>query len=206
MLELCLDRRTSILRTMNRHAILPALLLSMLVCAPAAATAQTTITPFAGVTMGGDTIDNKWVYGAVLGFGGNFGVDVDFGYSPNFFGDEDPFGDLDGKLNITTLMFNIRIGGGGHASPFVSGGVGLMRGAVSSPGDLFDEVSRNDFALNAGGGIAGYFNDHVGIRGDIRYFRSLEGNDNDGILVDPRLFDLGEFDFWRATVGLNLRF
>ena len=191
---------------MNRLAILPALLLSVVIGVPAAATAQTTITPFAGVTMGGDTIDNKWVYGGVLGFGGNFGVDIDFGYAPNFFGDEDPFGDFDGKLNISTLMFNIRIGGGGKASPFVSGGLGLMRGAVSSPGDLFDDVSRNDFALNAGGGIAGYFNDHVGIRGDIRYFRSLEGNDNDGILVDPRLFDLGEFDFWRATVGLNLRF
>ena len=190
---------------MNRLAILPALLLSTLICAPAA-NAQVTLTPFTGVTMGGDTIDNKWAYGAVLGFGGNFGVDVDFGYSPNFFGSDDPFGDLDGKLNVTTLMFNIRIGGGGHASPFVSGGVGLMRGAVTSPGDLFDDVTRNDFALNAGGGISGYFNDHVGLRGDIRYFRSLEGNDNGGILLDPREFDLGEFDFWRATVGLNLRF
>ena len=74
-------------------------------------------------------------------------------------------------------MFNVRFGGGkpSGASPFVSGGAGLMRASVTSPGDLFDEVTRNDFALNVGGGLNGYFNDHVGLRGDIRYFRSLQG-------------------------------
>ena len=49
----------------------------------------------------------------------------------------------------------------------MSGGAGLMRASISSPGDLFDEVSRNDFALNVGGGLAGYFNNHVGLRGDL---------------------------------------
>ena len=73
--------------------------------------AQATIAPFTGVTFGGDTTDNRFVYGAMFGFGGNVGFDVDFGYAPNFFGDNDEFGDLDGKLNITTLMFNIRFGG-----------------------------------------------------------------------------------------------
>ena len=76
----------------------------------------------------------------------------------------------------------------------------------SSPGDLFDSVSRNDFALNVGGGLTGYFNDHVGLRGDLRYFRSLQGNSNGGIIIDPRNFNLGNFDFWRGTVGLSLRF
>jgi opacity protein-like surface antigen len=190
-----------------RLALIPALLLGALVTAPAQA--QTTLAPFTGVTFGGDTTENKFVYGAVLGFGGNAGVDIDFGYAPNFFGSDDPFGDLDGKLNITTLMFNIRFGGGKHAgaSPFVSGGAGLMRASVTSPGNLFDDVSRNDFAINVGGGINGYFNDHVGLRGDIRYFRDLQGEDGaDGVIIDPREFDLGDFSFWRATIGLNLRF
>lgn len=191
-----------------RHVILPALLLTALCSAPAAA--QTTLTPFTGVTFGGETTENRYVYGAVLGFGSNAGVDIDLGFAPNFFGSSDaPFGDLDGKLNITTLMFNVRFGGGKPqgVSPFVSGGAGLMRASVTSPGDLFDSVTRNDFALNVGGGLTGYFNDHVGLRGDIRYFRSLQGEAGaDGVIIDPRDFDLGEFDFWRGTVGVSFRF
>jgi opacity protein-like surface antigen len=190
-----------------RHAILPALLFSALVSAPAAA--QTTLTPFTGVTFGGETTENRYVYGAVLGFGSGAGVDIDLGFAPNFFGSDDPFGNLDGKLNITTLMFNVRFGGGKPqgVSPFVSGGAGLMRASVTSPGDVFDDVTRNDFALNAGGGVTAFFNDHVGLRGDVRYFRSLQGEAGaDGIIIDPRDFDLGDFDFWRATVGLSLRF
>ena len=189
-----------------RNAIIPALVLSAFVVVPASA--QTTLTPFTGVTFGGETLDNRFVYGAVLGFGGNAGLDIDFGYAPNFYGGEDPFGDLDGKLNITTLMFNIRVGGGKPVgvSPFFSGGAGLMRASVNSPGNLFDDVTRNDFALNFGGGLQGNFNEHIGIRGDIRYFRSLQGESDDGLIIDPREFDLGDFDFWRGTVGVSFRF
>ena len=173
--------------------------------------AQATIAPFTGVTFGGDTSDNKFVYGAVFGFGGNVGFDIDFGYAPNFFSsdDDDEFGDLDGKLNITTLMFNIRFGGNptrAGVSPFVSGGAGLMRGSVTSPSDLFDDVSRNDFALNVGGGIQGFFNEHVGLRGDIRYFRNLTDEGDEGFLLDPRDFDLGDFNYWRGTVAVTFRF
>jgi hypothetical protein len=172
--------------------------------------AQATIAPFTGVTFGGDTEDNKFVYGATFGFGGNVGFDVDFGYAPNFFSDsEDEFGDLDGKLNITTLMFNIRVGGNpsrAGVAPFVSGGAGLMRGSITSPSDLFDDVSRNDFALNVGGGLQGYFNEHVGLRGDIRYFRNLTDEGDEGFLLDPRDFDLGNFTYWRGTVGISFRF
>ena len=192
---------------MMRHAILPAVLFSALLSAPAGA--QTTLTPFTGVTFGGDTTENRFVYGAVLGFGGNAGLDIDFGYAPNFFGGDDPFGDLDGKLNITTLMFNIRFGGGrdAGAAPYFSGGAGLMRAAVTSPGNLFDDVTRNDFALNVGGGINGFFTDNIGLRGDVRYFRALQGEAGaDGPIIDPRDFDLGEFDFWRATIGVTFRF
>jgi opacity protein-like surface antigen len=172
--------------------------------------AQATIAPFTGVTFGGDTSDNRFVYGAVLGLGGNVGFDIDFGYAPNFFGGDDEFGDLDGKLNITTLMFNVRVGGNpsrAGVAPFVSGGGGLMRGSITSPSDLFDEVSRNDFALNVGGGVQGFFNDHVGLRGEVRYFRNLtDDSGDDGFLLDPRDFDLGNFTYWRGTVGISFRF
>ena len=41
----------------------------------------------------------------------------------------------------------------------------------------------------------------VAIRGDIRYFRSLQSNDSDS--VD---FSLGSFRFWRGTVGVTFKF
>jgi hypothetical protein len=47
----------------------------------------------------------------------------------------------------------------------------------------------------------GFLSDHVGIRGDIRYFRALSDPDEDNE------FDiaLGDFDYWRATFGVTFR-
>jgi opacity protein-like surface antigen len=185
----------------------PAVALVALSTSPALA--QVTISPFAGVNFSGDTTENKWVYGGTFGFGGNVGFEIDFGYAPNFFGDSDDFGDLDGKFNITTLMFNIRFGGNPSHSgvaPFISGGGGLMRSSVSSPADLFDDVSRNDFSFNVGGGLQCFFSDHFGMRGDLRYFRNLTDEGDDGFLLDPRDFDLGDFTYWRGTVAVTFRF
>ena len=57
--------------------------------------------------------------------------------------------------------------------------MGIIRSRVSGIGDFLDDVTRNDLGINIGGGINGQFTDNVGIRGDLRYFRSLEDNSND---------------------------
>jgi hypothetical protein len=44
----------------------------------------------------------------------------------------------------------------------------------------------------------GYFNDHVGVRADVRYLRNFNGNFNDG-------FKEGNFHFWRTSLGLVIR-
>jgi len=67
---------------------------------------------------------------------------------------------------------------------------------------LFDDVSANDFGISAGAGVIGFFNDHVGARGDLRYFRSLQDSTTDPGLV----LAIGKFHFWRATAGVALRF
>ena len=53
-----------------------------------------------------------------------------------------------------------------------------------------------------GGGFMAQFNDHVGWRTDVRYFRALNTKDS------TNNFDLafGNFDFWRATGGLTFSF
>jgi hypothetical protein len=47
----------------------------------------------------------------------------------------------------------------------------------------------------------GFATDHVGFRGDIRYSRALADPDEDNE------FDvaLGDFDYWRGTVGITFR-
>ncbi len=168
------------------------------------------VEPFAGVTFGGTADTQRYVYGGRVGFVGHAaGVEVDFGYAPNFFSGSDKFADFNGKLNITTLMANLLIGGAPHRGgvrPYVVGGFGLMRGLVHSPNDFFSDVTRNDFGFDVGGGLQGYFNEHVGLRGDVRYFRSLTGSSDNGFLLDPTQFDLGDFSFWRATGGVLFRF
>ena len=85
-----------------------------------------------------------------------------------------------------------------------------MRANVDDGGALFDQLSTNDLGFNIGAGLNGQFNDRVGLRGDVRYFRGLEQRTDDDPLEDDDFFDedfgLEDFNFWRATVGVTFRF
>jgi opacity protein-like surface antigen len=148
---------------------------------------------------------NTRVYGGVLGGVRSRGVgfEIDFGYSPDFFDTEGEFGI---KTSITTVMGNLVIGGAAArgVAPFVSGGVGLIRTNVEAPQDLIENLTANEFGMNVGGGVNVMFASNVGVRGDIRYFRSFESETEDDNFPDFGI-DLSSFDFWRGTVGLVLR-
>jgi hypothetical protein len=184
---------------------------------PATASAQGWfVTPFVGGNFGGnatfadfddldDEVERRVDFGATVGWlgSGNVGWEIDFGYSPNFF--QDTAGDANfefGDSNVTTLMANVLIGASGSMGvrPYASGGLGLIRSHIDA-GTFFDDLDTNDLGANVGGGVQGYFNDRVGLRGDIRYFRSLQDNEPDNE------FDLAlsDFDFWRGTVGVTFR-
>src|SRR5688572_17199484 len=185
--------------------------------APATASAQEWfITPFVGANFGGnanfedfddvdDEVEQRVDFGVTLGYNPSvFGFEVDFGWSPNFFQNTVGTADFEfGDSNVTTLMGNFLISAppGRGIRPYGSAGMGLIRSRVSGVGDFFDEVTRNDLGINFGGGVNGQFTNNVGIRGDIRYFRSLEDDENDDE------FDLGlsDFNFWRGTVGVTFR-
>ena len=102
------------------------------------------------------------------------------------------------------LVVGIPIGGqtGGGVRPYVTGGAGLLRSNISAS-DFFNELTTSDFGLNLGGGVHGYFNDHVGLRGDLRYFRLLQDNDPSTNDMDLALAD---FNFWRGSIGVTFRF
>ena len=50
--------------------------------------------------------------------------------------------------------------------------------------------------------MIGFFSDNLGLRADIRHFRSLQDNEPGPGDLD---LGLGDFKFWRGTVGLNFR-
>jgi opacity protein-like surface antigen len=194
-----------------------ALATTIVVVSPSPASADWMFTPFVGLTTGGSIKDisgrsldtqTKATYGAGLTWmgAGIVGFDVDFGYTPNFFGDDPDFGDS----NVTTLMVNAVVGApiggqhGGGVRPYAVGGIGLLRQRVNSANAFFNDVSRNNMGFDLGGGVAGFFTDNVGVRGDLRYFRKLKGGSNDENALD--IFDVDTLSFWRGTVGVSFRF
>src|SRR2546422_350720 len=72
-------------------------------------------------------------------------------------------------------------------------------GGYVSPG----ASSNNMLGWNAGAGVMGFFNDHVGLRGDIKYLRGFEDTNTGVNVID--LNAPGQLHFWRAAVGVVLR-
>lgn len=186
-----------------RKLITAAVLCSALFVSASTVGAQTIITPFAGLTFNGDSAGNQPTGGAsVLFMGPVAGLELEFGFTPDFYDDNDAFTENFGDSNVTTFSANVVVGvGRGPVRPYITGGAGLMRSFVDSASDFFDDVSSNDFGLNGGGGLIVMFSDHVGLRGDVRYFRSISDVDAGDLEID-----LGSFDFWRAYGGVSFAF
>lgn len=184
-----------------------------LVLAARAAQADGFVSPFIGVNFGGDAgttlsdavkDSSKVNVGVAIGYmgGGVFGIEEDIAYSPNFFGNGGPID----SSNVVTAMSNLIVGlpfGGQRGAgfrPYVSGGVGLLRQRVDTIGSLVS-FSAGNFGYDVGGGFMGYFSDHVGLRGDLRYFRNFAKTDDNAFGITP-----GPFNFSRASAGLLVRF
>lgn len=210
-----------------KHGLRAALVLLFVITTVKPASADWLFTPYLGIVFGGaantvdiDTRDEAFEQRAVFGGSlatmgsGIFGLEFDFGYAPNFFqlteGGAD-FEFFDVNSSITTLMGNVIIGvpiggtSGAGVRPYVTGGIGLMRGSVQFE-NLFEDISSNDLAVSFGGGAHVFFSDALGVRGDVRYFRGLQNNDDDGSLPEFTDFGLEDFHFWRATIGVTFRF
>jgi len=191
---------------MKKYLIGAALLVAVM---PAPAGADWLFTPSIGSTFGtGDNSREHFTYGMALGWmgAGVFGWEADFSFTPEFFeGNDDDF-DFDGGSNVVTAMGNaiigVPIGGQRDAGfrPYLTGGIGMLQAEARDSDDLF-HVDNSEFGFNVGGGVLGFFSDHVGIRGDVRYLRSFIDPDEDNEFD----IDVGNFDYWRGVGGLTFR-
>lgn len=207
--------------SLRKLVTIASLALITTVATPSKASADWLLTPFVGWNWGGaanfinfedfdDEFEQRANFGVSLGWmgAGVVGFEFDLGFTPNFFENTTGPGDFEfGDSNVTTLMGNVLLGVpiGGQTGlgfrPYVVGGMGLIRTSVTGPEEFFD-IDSNSWGFNVGGGAMFFFSDNFGLRGDIRYFRSLTDEEPDDI------FDLGlaDFRFWRGSIGATIRF
>jgi opacity protein-like surface antigen len=196
---------------MSRRTLMLSLLIGLAV--PAAARADGLLVPFLGVNFGGNSgrelsaaIDaERLAWGGSLAYmgAGILGFELDVAHSPDFFGKTD----LGGSSVLTAtgnLVIGIPIGGqqGVGFRPYVLAGLGVIRSQVDAFGDTLSRKD-NQAAWDFGGGAMFFFGTHIGLRGEVRYFRTFGRLNLDlpDILEGPQ-----RLDFARASTGLILRF
>ena len=194
---------------MKRRFSIAAILAVILLMPAAPARADVVLTPYVGSLFGGDLSGNTAAFGANAAFmgGGIFGAEVGFNYAPEFVKATVNNDDIAQMSLMGNLIVGIPMGSSdqaGHLRPYLTGGAGLFR-VSSAEGQFFDRVTSNDFALNFGGGVMAFFNEHIGIRGDVRYFRTLTDSDSQSGIDDIN-FDLGDLNFWKWDVGAAFKF
>jgi len=172
---------------------------------PVQARADGYVSPWIGADTATRTDNGATAFGAVAGYmgAGVFGFEADVGYTPEFFGPNLVFGDVSTITVIGNAILGVPIGGthGAGVRPFISGGFGLMRTHVERGLVLNRSRSNNDLVYDVGFGMMGFFNQHIGLRGDVRYFRALHDTDfGSGVNLDP-----GRRRIWRASAGVAFR-
>lgn len=195
-----------------------ALVLSVaLLCGSAtSAGADFLVTPFFGTTFGGSTTlldleigatsERHWLYGGSAGWLSDhvIGVEADFVLVPGFFeSDRDSGTGLVVSSLVTTLSGNVIATlplsvTRESLRPYVTGGIGLVRASVE---DLIGlNEAGNWVGLQLGAGAIGMLSDRAGVRFDLRNTRTFS---RDNTLRGERTSKLS---FWRATVGVTLRY
>ena len=177
-----------------------------LVLAPMQARADGFITPWVGSAFGSNIDNGQTTFGVSAGGmgAGVIGGELDFGYSPSFFGTKSDFG----NNTVLNLMGNVMVGvpvGGQHGPgirPYAVAGIGLIRTQIDGGTIARVSSSNNMFGWDAGGGVMGYFSDHVGLRGDLRYLRATHDMNSGVSSID---LNGNRLHFWRASIGVVFR-
>jgi opacity protein-like surface antigen len=171
--------------------------------------AQGFISPFIGYNFSGDSgcpavtncDDKRTDYGVSFGaLGSLVGIEAELGYTPNF------FGETSGQTsNVLTFMGNFMVAPKiGPVQPYGLAGLGLIKTKVEGVGVDSDQ---NQFGWDIGGGLMVFFGEHVGLRGDVRYFHSFQVLDFLNVAGLPALGLGGQkLDYGRAAAAIVFKF
>ena len=196
----------------------------LIVLRPAAVHAEWQFAPFLGFSFGGDTnliftqvVDRHWNFGGAVRLvgAGPIGLESVFVYVPGIF--ETPPPDPDSntppsqaitKSHSFALMGNVvlttpRAWNQYGLRPFVSGGLGLLR---ASHNDIAFPARGNLAAYNVGGGAVGFLTDKVGLRFDLRYYRTLPPGQESGDQTVTEFRDRVHVHYWTGSVGVVLKY
>lgn len=181
----------------------------LLVCLARDAAAQGFINPFVGTTLTSPSASgssSKPGFGVAFGRVGRIvGFETEIAYYPEVL---DNTANALAKNKVFTFSGNTLIGPTiGPFKAYAALGVGNLHLNVTSVSSIVipnpTSISSNYFTFNAGGGVMGFFTSHLGVRGDLRYYRAfgfkLADIQSTGLALD-------RFDFWRANIGVVAKF
>jgi opacity protein-like surface antigen len=183
------------------------------------AQAQWVVTPHLGVNFAGDVELGKGGPGGSVGyFGRRIGFEFDFQRYQHFFKDSevsplDPAappncvpgiteaGDPCTDINTDAIGFMgnvvvpIRIWGAARWSPYGTAGLGLIHAWTN-----VEDRHQNNLGFNGGGGVMYSLSKHMGLRGDLRYFRAVvDENQSRGVFFK-------DYGFWHTAIGVTFSF
>jgi opacity protein-like surface antigen len=176
-------------------------------CLPTQSAAQAFVYPFLGYNFGGDSgcpeitgcEDKNLNWGVSLGaVGGIVGAELEFAYTDSFFGETSQT-----TTSVTTIMGNFLLAPRfGPIQPYGVAGLGLIRSKVDLTAGTSVDEDQNNFGYDVGGGLMVFFGRHVGVRADVRYFRSFSVLN----LIDLDFLRENKLDFGRFSGGVIFKF
>jgi hypothetical protein len=193
-----------------------AAVLAFLLLTPSHASADWLITPFLGTVFSGETtlllLDPAAIREKKLTFGisgalltdGFLGLEASVDHTPGFFSSSNA-SRLNQTSRVTTVTGNVIVAAPialtrESLRPYLIGGLGLMQ-ARATDAVLILPIDTDYLVVTLGGGAIGMLTPRTGVRFEVRHFKAASGAD--GPLARE---GLSRLSFWRASVGLTLRY
>jgi len=167
--------------------------------------AQHTLVTTSGLPVVASVDKQTWLVGASAAWltSSVLGAEIDVGYVPRLFRSNQSLTTAGNALSLTgNVLVAVPLSVTGYSlRPYFSGGMGMLHAGVGDVAQSSTEIDRNLLAMSLGGGAIGFFTNRTGVRFDLRHIRSTSRGQDFGTLLDePRL------GFWRATVGVAIRY
>jgi len=189
-----------------------------LLCAlPARAEPEWQIRPYVGFTFGGSStlVDlagnagkgrTKLLFGVNGGWLGEIvGVEGDLSYVPGYFDSGKQDLQLVVGSSVTTFTGNVVVGlpksrTAYSLRPYAVGGFGVMHASAGFATGLPAVLTKP--AVDVGGGATGFLTDRVGLNWELRYFRTVGGDE----ALQGDSFGTKRLSFWRVHMALVVKF